>query len=225
MRKKLGKPPVRAGAGALVLAAVTAAGLAAAAPAATAQTAAAAGGHSLSITRQSFGSTTEPYTGKLTPTYRYVLSNGRGVSVDLLSYGAITQAVNVPGKNGKTADVVLGFKTLPDYVANDSPPVTANGGPYFGETVGRYANRIAKGTFKLNGTTYTLPVNNGVNALHGGLNGFGNHVWSQVGGLIRTRNEVGRHPSARQPERRRGRCRGQPRLREGLHRLPGPADR
>ena len=58
----------------------------------------------------------------------------------------------MPGKNGKTADVVLGFKTLQDYVANASPPVTANGGPYFGETVGRYANRIAKGTFKLNGT-------------------------------------------------------------------------
>ncbi len=93
------------------------------------------------------------------------------MSVDLLSYGAITQAINVPGKNGKTADVVLGFKTLQDYVANDSPPVTANGGPYFGETVGRYANRIAKGTFKLNGQTYTLPINNGVNALHGGLSG------------------------------------------------------
>ena len=55
----------------------------------------------------------------------------------------------MPGRNGKTADVVLGFKTLKDYVTNDSPPVTANGGPYFGETVGRYGNRIAKGTFKL----------------------------------------------------------------------------
>jgi aldose 1-epimerase len=112
------------------------------------------------------------------------------MSVDLLSYGAITQAINVPGKSGKTADVVLGFKTLQDYVKNVSPPVTANGGPYFGETVGRYANRIAKGTFKLNGKTYTLPINNGVNALHGGLVGFGNHIWSQAG-LIKTKNEVG----------------------------------
>ena len=74
--------------------------------------------------------------------------------------------------------MVLGFKTLKDYVKFDSPPVTANGGPYFGETVGRYANRIAKGTFKLNGKTYTLPINNGVNALHGGLVGFGNHIWA-----------------------------------------------
>ena len=71
--------------------------------------------------------------------------------MQLLSYGGITQEINVPGQNGQTADVVLGFKTLQDYVTNDSPPVTANGGPYFGETVGRYANRIAKGTFKLNG--------------------------------------------------------------------------
>ena len=74
--------------------------------------------------------------------------------------------------------MILGFKTLQDYVNLDSPPVTANGGPYFGETVGRYANRIAKGTFHLNGKTYTLPINNGVNSLHGGLVGFGNHIWS-----------------------------------------------
>jgi aldose 1-epimerase len=75
------------------------------------------------------------------------------MTVDLLSFGGITQAIDVPGKNGSTADVVLGFSTLQDYVKNDSPPVTANGGPYFGETVGRFANRIAKGTFSLNGKT------------------------------------------------------------------------
>jgi aldose 1-epimerase len=147
-------------------------------------------GHAPSITRQYFGSTIEPYTGKETPTYRYTLTNDKGVSVDLLSFGAITQAIDVPGRNGKVADVVLGFKTLKDYVTEDSPPVTANGGPYFGETVGRYANRIAKGAFKLNGKTYTLPINNGVNSLHGGLVGFGDHVWTQVGSIA-TRNEVG----------------------------------
>jgi len=202
MRTKLAKigtwrhkrPPLMAGAG--ILAAATAIGVAAAvAPSATAQPATAqakaGSGGSLSITKQYFGSTTEPYTGKVTPTYRYTLSNGSGMSVDLLSYGAITQAINVPGKDGATADVVLGFKTLQDYVTNVSPPVIANGGPYFGETVGRYANRIAKGTFQLNGQTYTLPINNGVNALHGGLVGFGNHIWSQAGGLIHTGNEVG----------------------------------
>jgi aldose 1-epimerase len=52
-------------------------------------------------------------------------------------------------------------------------------------------HRIAKGTFKLNGTTYTVPINNGVNSLHGGLVGFGNHIWSQVGGLVKTKSEVG----------------------------------
>ena len=188
------RPPLVVGVG--VLAAATALGVAAAvAPSATAQPVSgqdkAGNGGGLSISKEYFGSTTEPYTGKVTPTYRYTLTNGNGTSVQLLSYGAITQAINVPGHGGSTADVVLGFKTLQDYVANDSPPVTANGGPYFGETVGRYANRIAKGTFQLNGQTYTLPINNGANALHGGLVGFGNHIWSQVGGLIHTSSEVG----------------------------------
>jgi aldose 1-epimerase len=163
---------------------------AASAPAATGSAGPAHGQYAPSISKQYFGSTVEPYTGKNTPTYRYTLTNDRGMSVDILSFGAITQAIDVPGRAGKTADVVLGFKTLKDYVTEDSPPVTANGGPYFGETVGRYANRIAKGTFKLNGKTYTVPINNGVNALHGGLVGFGDHIWSQVG-LISNRNEVG----------------------------------
>jgi aldose 1-epimerase len=100
------------------------------------------------------------------------------MQVRVLTFGGIIQSITVPGRNGQPADVVLGFKTLADYVAEDSPPVTANGGPYFGETIGRYGNRIAKGTFKLNGTTYTLPINNGVNSLHGGLVGFGNHIWA-----------------------------------------------
>ena len=190
----------RTRAGILILAAAAGIAVAAVAPAATAQPApkqastgrAAAGyGGAVRITREPFGAAVEPYTGRLTPTYRYTMTNGRGMTVQLLSYGAITQAIDVPGRDGQTADVVLGFKTLQDYVTYASPPVTANGGPYFGETVGRYANRIAKGTFQLNGQTYTLPVNNGVNALHGGLVGFGNHVWSQVGGLIRTSDEVG----------------------------------
>jgi aldose 1-epimerase len=179
----------------LVLSAATALGVAAVvAPSASAQTATSAqragGGGALSISKQYFGSTTDSYTGKLTPTYRYTMTNAHGMSVDLLSYGGITQQINVPGKNGAKADVVLGFSTLQDYVANDSPPVTANGGPYFGETVGRYANRIAGGTFKLNGQTYTVPINNGANSLHGGLVGFGSHVWSQVA-LIHTSTEVG----------------------------------
>ncbi len=140
------------------------------------------------VSRAPFGKTIEPYTGKLTQTYRYTLTNCRGMQIHLLSFGGITQSIDVPGRNGQEADVILGFKTLKDYVDFDSPPVTVNGGPYFGETIGRYGNRIAKGTFKLQQPsgleTYTLPINNGVNDLHGGLVGFGDHVWSQVGGLI-----------------------------------------
>src|SRR5215831_3322394 len=142
-----------------------------------------------SVSRQPFGKTIEPYTGKLTQVFRYTLTNCNGMQVRILTYGAITQSVVVPGRHGQKANVVLGFKTLQDYVNFDSPPVTANGGPYFGETIGRYGNRIAKGTFPLNGQTYTLPINNGVNSLHGGLVGFGNHIWASH--ALRTKHFAG----------------------------------
>jgi len=137
----------------------------------------------LSIDKELFGQTIEPFTGKETDVYRYTLSSAHGMSVQILTYGGIVQDINVPDRRGREADVVLGFPTLQDYVSFDSPPVTANGGPYFGELIGRYANRIAKGTFTLNQpgvgpVTYTLPINNGVNSLHGGLVGFGNHIWA-----------------------------------------------
>jgi aldose 1-epimerase len=151
--------------------------------ASTSATARAGYGSGLSLSRQFFGQTVEPYTGKETNVYRYTLSNANGMSVQILTFGGIVQDIWVPGRNGQEADVVLGFKTLQDYVTYDSPPVTANGGPYFGEIIGRYGNRIAKGTFQLKQPdgqvhTYTVPVNNGVNSLHGGLVGFGNHIWA-----------------------------------------------
>jgi aldose 1-epimerase len=147
----------------------------------------------LSLSKEYFGTTIEPYTGKETAVYRYTLSNANGMSVDILTFGGIIQQINVPGRGG-TQDVVLGFKTLQDYVTYDSPPVTANGGPYFGEDIGRYGNRIADGKFTLTqpGTgpvTYTVPVNNGVNSLHGGLVGFGNHIWADQ--PIQNSSEVG----------------------------------
>jgi aldose 1-epimerase len=135
------------------------------------------------ISRQPFGKTIEPYTGKLTQVYRYTLANCNGMQVRILTYGGIVQSIVIPGRNGQQTDVVLGFKTLQDYVTYVSPPVTANGGPYFGELIGRYGNRIADGKFTLDQpgvgpVTYTVPVNNGVNSLHGGLIGFGNHIWA-----------------------------------------------
>jgi aldose 1-epimerase len=142
------------------------------------------GGHGgLSISKQYFGSTVEPYTGKETAVYRYTLSNAAGMSVKILTFGGILQEINMPSANGSEADVILGFKTLADYVKYDSPPVTANGGPYFGELIGRYGNRIANGTFTLDQpgvgpVTYHVPINNNGNSLHGGLVGFGNHIWA-----------------------------------------------
>src|SRR5262249_41712772 len=136
----------------------------------------------LSVSKQFFGKTVEPYTGKNTAVFRYTLRNGNGMKVQIITYGATVQTIWVPGRNGRKADVVLGFKTLADYVKFNSPPVAPTTGVYFGETVGRYANRIAKGQFSLDQpgqgkVNYQLPVNNGPNALHGGIVGFGNHIW------------------------------------------------
>ncbi len=137
----------------------------------------------LSVSRAFFGSAFDKYAGHDVPVFQYTLRNDRGMRVQIITYGATVRDIWVPGKNGVAADVVLGFKTLADYVKFDSPPVAPTTGVYFGETVGRYANRIAKGTFSLDQpsqgkVTYTLPVNNGPNALHGGIVGFGNHVWA-----------------------------------------------
>jgi aldose 1-epimerase len=174
LRGKFSSSGLRVGAvAALALATVASLGAMRSAPVVKA-----GGSCSPTVSKQFFGKTIEPYTGKNTAVFRYTLTNCNGMQVKILTYGAITQSISVPSRHGRDADVVLGFKTLQDYVNFVSPPVIANGGPYFGETVGRYANRIAKGTFKLNGKTYTLPINNGVNALHGGLVGFGNHIWA-----------------------------------------------
>ena len=175
-RGKPGKFALVASAAALVVAAVTA--ISAAASAAPVSHRSTAGAAPPSVSKENFGSAFDSYANKDLPVYRYTLTNGAGMQVRILTYGGDVQSINVPDKAGHGADVVLGFKTLNDYVTKDSPPVTANGGPYFGELIGRYGNRIAKGTFTLNGTTYHLPINNNGNSLHGGLIGFGNHVWS-----------------------------------------------
>ncbi|GLY69451.1 aldose epimerase family protein [Amycolatopsis taiwanensis] len=107
--------------------------------------------------------------------YRYTLSNAAGMRVRILSYGGIIQTLDVPDRHGRSANVVLGFPTLADYVAKNSP--AQGGGVYFGALIGRYANRIAKGTFTLDGVTYHVPVNNNGNSLHGGTSGFNQKVW------------------------------------------------
>jgi aldose 1-epimerase len=98
----------------------------------------------------------------------FTLSNGRGMTVKLIDYGATLIGVEVPDKNGKIANVTLGFPTLAGYLERH---------PYFGSTVGRYGNRIAGGKFKLDGKEYTLATNNGPNHLHGGIKGFDAVLW------------------------------------------------
>ena len=99
---------------------------------------------------------------------RYTLSNNKGMEVAITNFGATVVALKVPDRDGKTADVVLGFDTLEGYL---------NGTAYFGATVGRYGNRIGGGKFSIDGKTYTLPKNNGDNTLHGGIVGFDKKVW------------------------------------------------
>jgi aldose 1-epimerase len=91
------------------------------------------------------------------------------MTVKIITYGGIVTEIDTPDRKGKTANVALGFDNLGDYVAKS---------PYFGAIIGRYANRIANGTFALDGATYTLAKNNGPNALHGGVKGFDKQVWS-----------------------------------------------
>jgi aldose 1-epimerase len=160
--------------------AIGTAGLVAAASAAASPASSAGGRHcSTSISKQNFGTANSgPYGGNQT-VFRYTMTNSNCMQVRVITYGATVQSITVPDRHGHLADIALGFKTLADYVNLASPPPTSPnfGGPYFGETIGRYANRIGGASFKLNGKTYTLPVNNGPNTLHGGFVGWGNRVW------------------------------------------------
>ncbi len=100
---------------------------------------------------------------------RYTLTNDNGMSVSILTYGAIVQSIVVPDRDGTMGDVALGFDTIEEYVEQS---------PYFGAIVGRYANRIAEGTFELEGETYELAINNDPNTLHGGEKGFDKVIWT-----------------------------------------------
>lgn len=99
------------------------------------------------------------------------LVGANGVSARVLTYGATLQSLIAPDRDGNKADVVLGYDDLADYV--DHPN-------YFGVTVGRYANRIAGGTFTLDGKKFQLPLNDKTNSLHGGGKGFDKQVWRVV---------------------------------------------
>lgn len=99
------------------------------------------------------------------------LTNDSGVSATIIAYGATLQSVMLPDASGETVDVALGYDNIEDYVAKPE---------YFGSTVGRFANRIARGNFTLDGKAYRTPVNNGENSLHGGTTGFDKVLWEVV---------------------------------------------
>lgn len=99
----------------------------------------------------------------------FTLKNHNGLEAKITNYGGRLVSLMVPDKNGKMTDVVVGFKSVSDYVNSTEP--------YFGATIGRYGNRIAKGKFSLDGKQYTLFTNNGANTLHGGKKGYQAVVW------------------------------------------------
>ncbi len=99
----------------------------------------------------------------------FILTNSTGMRIGILALGGILRTIEVPDRAGRNADIALGFDTLASYEERH---------PYFGTITGRFANRIAKGTFSLDGQTYTLATNNGPNHLHGGLKGFDRAIWN-----------------------------------------------
>ena len=115
------------------------------------------------VKKEIFGKTTD---GE--PVEIYTLTNGHGLKAKVMTWGAGLVEMHVPDRDGKMADVTLGFDKLDSYLKRH---------PYLGCTTGRYCNRIAKGKFTLDGQTYTLATNNGPNHLHGGVRGFDQRNW------------------------------------------------
>ncbi|HTQ63057.1 MAG TPA: aldose epimerase family protein [Candidatus Solibacter sp.] len=129
-------------------------------PAGETQTAAKQAAH---VVKAAFGKLTDG-----TEIESYTLFNAKGASAKVITYGATLAELHVPDRHGKMGDIVLGFDDLQGYLSQH---------PYFGGTIGRYANRIAKGKFTLDGKEYQLALNNGPNSLHGGAIGFNRRVW------------------------------------------------
>lgn len=109
----------------------------------------------------------------------YTLRNAQGMTVQITNFGGIITSWTAPDKNGKYEDVVLGCDSLSGYL---------RGTPFFGAIIGRYGNRIAKGKFTLDSTTYTLATNNGTNHLHGGIKGFDKVLWDAH--IVKGENQI-----------------------------------
>jgi len=128
----------------------------------------------MKIKKEHFGKTNDGKNVDL-----FYLTNKNGTVVKITNYGGIITSIIVPDKNGKFDDIVLGFNTLNKYLKAH---------PYFGAIIGRYANRISKAKFFLNGNEYKLATNNGKNHLHGGIKGFDKVLWKAK--EIKKENEI-----------------------------------
>ena len=126
----------------------------------------------MTISKHAFGTLADG-----TPVTCWTLVNENGLRANVLDYGVTIQSVIVPDKNGNPVDVVLGYDTIAEYISDDC---------YLGATIGRFANRIKRAEFELNGKSYALFANNGDNHLHGGKRGFNGYVWNaeQIGNTI-----------------------------------------
>lgn len=117
----------------------------------------------MNITKQPFGKTKDGQAVDI-----YTLTNDNGMQAKITNYGGIVTSLMAAGRDGKMADIVLGYDTLEEYLKDS---------PYFGALIGRFGNRIAGGKFSLNDKEYKLAQNNGQNHLHGGIKGFDKVVW------------------------------------------------
>ena len=126
----------------------------------------------ISLTTQAAGLSSEhqPFgkTNDGTPVEQYVLRNSHGMQATVITYGAVLQSLKVADRHGQFEDVVLGFDDVQGY---------QSGTAFFGATIGRFGNRLAGGTFELDGKRYQVPLNDGPNSLHGGAQGFDKRVW------------------------------------------------
>lgn len=117
----------------------------------------------MAVTKEAFGKNTFGEDVEI-----FTLTNSAGMKARIMNHGGTLVSLEVPDRDGKLADITLGHDTAAEY---------AEGGPYFGCAIGRFGNRIKAGKFTLDGVEYSLAINNGENALHGGLRGFDKVVW------------------------------------------------
>ena len=122
----------------------------------------------MKLSKTSFG-----YTRDKQEVFLFTLENDKKMTVKVTNYGAIITSIQVPDRNGNIEEIVTGFDSMEEY----QDQFYLDNCPYFGCVAGRYANRIDKGSFELDGQKYQLPINNGPNSLHGGIIGFDKKVW------------------------------------------------